>query len=52
MIFSGGCRFIGERFSTDVGLAGFGGDEDSFCCVPIINFSYAFGRSNASGSGG
>jgi hypothetical protein len=44
LIFSAGFRFIGERFSTDVGLAAWAGDGDSFCCVPIINFSYAFGR--------
>ena len=44
LILSGGFRFIGERFSTDVGLAGFRGDGDSFCCVPLLNFSYAFGR--------
>lgn len=42
-VLSGGIRFIGERFSTDVALGGFAGDG-SFCCFPLINFSYAFGR--------
>ena len=44
LIFSGGFRFIGERFSTDVGLAGYAGNGDDGCCIPILNFSYAFGR--------
>ena len=43
LVFSGGLRFIGERFSTDVGIAG-GSDDGAFvCCVPLLNFSYAFG---------
>jgi hypothetical protein len=44
LVFSGGLRFLGERFSADVGLAGYAGDGDSECCLPIVNFSYAFGR--------
>ncbi len=44
LLFSVGLRFIGERFSTDLGIAGFAG-SDSGCCIPLINFSYAFGRS-------
>ena len=44
LVFSGGLRFLGERFSADVGLAGYAGDGDSGCCLPIVNFSYAFGR--------
>ena len=43
VVFSGGLRIIGERFATDLALAGAGGDGDFFCCVPLVNFSYAFG---------
>lgn len=46
-LYSAGLRFIGDRFSTDVGLAGVAGgfdDGGGACCVPIVNFSYAFGR--------
>ena len=43
LVFSAGLRFIGERFSTDLGVAGFAG-SDSGCCLPLINFSYAIGR--------
>ena len=43
VLFSGGLRIIGERFSTDLALAGGGGDGDFFCCFPLVNFSYAFG---------
>lgn len=43
-ILTGGIRFVGERFTSDIGiLGGFGGGE-SFCCVPLVNFSYSFGR--------
>ena len=43
VVFSGGLRIIGERFSTDLALAGFGGDGEFFCCFPLVSFSYAFG---------
>ena len=43
-VFSGGFRFIGERFSTDVGLAAASDEGDFACCVPMVNFSWAFGR--------
>ena len=43
VLFSGGLRIIGERFSTDLALAGGAGDGDFFCCVPLVSFSYAFG---------
>ena len=43
LLFSAGLRFIGDRFSTDLGIAGFVGGT-SACCVPLINFSYSFGR--------
>jgi hypothetical protein len=44
VVFSGGIRFVGDRLSTDVGMAGAAADGDAGCCVPLINFSYAFGR--------
>ena len=44
LLFSFGFRFIGERFSADLGIAGFAGDTASECCLPLLNFSYAFGR--------
>ena len=37
---SGGFRFIGSRFSTEVGTV----TDVEFCCLPFINFSYSFGR--------
>ena len=43
VLFSAGLRIIGERFSTDLALAGFGGDGEFFCCAPLVSFSYAFG---------
>lgn len=42
VVFSFGLRLIGERLSTDIGVAGVAGD-DTGCCLPLINFSYAFG---------
>jgi hypothetical protein len=43
-LFSAGIRFIGDRLSGDIGIAG-GADEDgSLCCVPLVNFVYTFGR--------
>jgi len=44
LVFSGGIRFVGDRLSTDVGVAGAAADGAAGCCVPLINFSYAFGR--------
>lgn len=44
LAFSGGFRFIGDRFSTDVSIAGLAGDGDVECCLPIFSFSYAFHR--------
>ncbi len=43
LVYSGGLRFIGGRFSTDVGIVGVAGDGADGCCLPIFNFSYAFG---------
>lgn len=41
-VYSFGVRLIGERLSTDIGMAGIGGDGGG-CCLPMVNFSYAFG---------
>ncbi len=43
VLLSGGVRILGERFSTDLALAGFLEESGGVCCVPLINFSYAFG---------
>ena len=43
LLVSAGLRIIGERFSTDLALAGAGGDGDFLCCFPLVSFSYAFG---------
>ena len=43
-ILTGGIRFFGEALSADLGL-GMGFDrEDSFCCLPLVNFVYNFRR--------
>ena len=42
-VLTGGFRFIGERFSADVGVGGAAGDGDGFCCIPLVNVSYVFG---------
>jgi len=44
-VISGGIRLIGERFSTDLGMMGLAGGDAPGCCLPVVNFSYAFGRS-------
>ena len=44
LVLSGGVRVIGDRFNTEVGVVGAIADGDGGCCVPLINFSYAFGR--------
>lgn len=43
-VLSGGLRFVGARISTDVGVAGVLDSSGGGCCLPIVNFSYAFGR--------
>ncbi|MDE2783059.1 MAG: hypothetical protein OXK77_08895 [Gemmatimonadota bacterium] len=43
-VLSGGVRIMGDRFSTEVAVFGALADGDSGCCLPIVNFSYAFGR--------
>jgi energy-converting hydrogenase Eha subunit B len=42
-VLSAGVRFIGERFSADLGIGGAAGDGDAACCLPLINVSYVFG---------
>lgn len=43
VVLSGGLRFIGERFSVDVGLAAAVGEDGGGCCLPLVNFSWATG---------
>lgn len=45
-LFSGGVRFFGERLSADFGLGTLrdGGGNDNIYPLPIVNFSYTFGR--------
>lgn len=43
VVFSGGIRYLGGRFGADVAVAGYGGDGGGGCCLPLLNFSYAFG---------
>ena len=44
VVLSGGVRIIGDRFNTEVGAMGAIAAGDGGCCVPLINFSYSFGR--------
>lgn len=44
VVLSGGIRFIGDRLTSDLGVAGLLGDDATGCCIPLVNFSYAFGR--------
>ena len=44
LVFSGGFRCLGERFSADVGVMGAAGDGELGCCLPLVNVSYAVGR--------
>jgi hypothetical protein len=43
-IVTGGVRLIGERFSADLGIGGGLGWDEAFCCLPIVNVVWAFGR--------
>lgn len=43
LVFSGGLRYLGRRFGADIGIAGYAGDRQGGCCLPLLNFSYAFG---------
>lgn len=40
---SGGIRFFGERLSADFGLGAAVGENDTACCLPLVNFVYTFG---------
>lgn len=44
LVLSGGIRVIGERFATEIGIISVVAEDDAFCCIPLVNFSYAFGR--------
>jgi hypothetical protein len=47
VLYSAGLRLIGGSLSTDLGIGGLAtsvDDDGGDCCLPIINFSYAFGR--------
>ncbi len=44
VVFSGGIRLIGDRFSAEVGVAAAHDGEAGECCLPLLNLSYAFGR--------
>ncbi len=43
-IFSFGIRVIGDQIATEVAIVGAGSGSDSGCCVPLVNFTYAFGN--------
>jgi hypothetical protein len=43
-LLSGGIRFISGRLSSDVGVFGASGEGDTECCLPMVNFSWAFGK--------
>lgn len=43
VVVSAGVRFIGDRLTSDLGVGALVGD-DGGCCLPLVNFSYAFGR--------
>lgn len=43
-VFSGGIRYLGSRFGADIAVAGYEGDRGGGCCLPLLNFSWAFGR--------
>ena len=44
VVLSAGVRVIGDRFNTEVGILGVTEGGEAHCCVPLINFSYSFGR--------
>ena len=43
-VWSGGTRIIGDRFNAEVGVMGVAAGDEAFCCLPLVNFSYSFGR--------
>ena len=44
LVLSGGIRIIGDRLNTEIAVVGALADGDTACCLPILNFSYSFGR--------
>lgn len=44
VLVTAGMRIFGERFSGDIGIGAGFGSEESFCCLPLINVVYTFGR--------
>lgn len=44
VVWSGGIRIIGDVFNAEVAVLGVADGDEAFCCMPIINFSYSFGR--------
>lgn len=42
-LVSAGVRFFGERLSADFGLGVGAGGGGTGCCLPLVNFVYAFG---------
>ena len=44
VVFSGGIRVIGDRFSAEAGVAAVQVEDTLDCCLPLLNLSYAFGR--------
>ncbi|WP_419949006.1 hypothetical protein [Candidatus Palauibacter sp.] len=42
VVLSGGIRIIGDRFNIEIGVLGALAEPE--CCLPILNFSYSFGR--------
>ena len=42
-ILTGGIRYVGDRFTSDVGILGALAGGESYCCIPLVNFSYTFG---------
>ena len=44
VILSGGIRVMGDRFNTEIAVFGARADGEGECCLPVVNFSYSFGR--------
>jgi hypothetical protein len=47
-LLSGGFRFFGERLSADAGIGVFIGEGETACCLPLVNFVYAWGPQGGS----
>ena len=44
VVLSGGLRFISGSLSADVGVFAAAGDDGGGCCLPMVNFSWTFGK--------